>query len=362
MQIVLTVNGTSFDGWKSIRISAGLDRLARDFDLGITFKMPGNTDIYKRVSPYDECTLTIDGEPILTGYVYAVPIRYDASTVSISLVGRSKTSLLIDCSTLGKSQYKATSAERIITEICAEYGIEVDNQKAVTGTLISFVTEKGEKVIDSLRKIIAKHRIVLTDDGEGRLVIAKIGAIKANDALVLGENILQCDAPNDWKEVYSEYRIAAQSASGAPNDADDGDGSEVEGGFTFERSITGELKPRRVLVIRESGKAISASVDARLQWEKLKRIADAKQRTYTVSGWQQSNGELWKPNQLVLVKDPLSGVEAEMLITECNYLSNPVLKTEITVSDPQGFGEIPQTNNSKNTQKNKPWNFIPKGL
>lgn len=53
----------------------------------------------------------IGDEPVLTGYVEALPLRYDASSVSMGIVGRSKTADLVDCSALPLQQSGKTCSE-----------------------------------------------------------------------------------------------------------------------------------------------------------------------------------------------------------------------------------------------------------
>ncbi|WP_369603897.1 phage baseplate assembly protein, partial [Klebsiella quasipneumoniae] len=42
--VTLSAGGYDYAGWKSVRISAGLERQARDFELGITWSWPGGGD------------------------------------------------------------------------------------------------------------------------------------------------------------------------------------------------------------------------------------------------------------------------------------------------------------------------------
>lgn len=55
--------------------------------------------------------MLIGDEPVLTGYVEALPLRYDASSVSMGIVGRSKTADLVDCSALPLQQSGKTCSE-----------------------------------------------------------------------------------------------------------------------------------------------------------------------------------------------------------------------------------------------------------
>lgn len=362
MNLILKVNGVEYGGWKDINIGAGIDRVCRDFTLSITWKWAGNTNVLNRIKPFDLCEVWIDGDKIITGYIYSAPINYSADTVQTTITGRSLTSSLVDCSAIGNSQYRKRKAGDVITAIAKEYGVKVIDNSGST-ELLDFVIEKGEKCFEAFQRIIKNERLLITDNGDGELVLANVGELKADDALVLGKNILACNAENNWSEVYSEYRVNSQSASGAPNEADDDDADShnVEGGFTFERSIKNELPIKRVLVIKSDGKSSSAQLNARLEFEKLNRLGKAKERTYTVQGWRQSNGKLWLPNMLVEIDDWLAGVTGQMLITEVSYRVSNGHTAELKLSSPEGYGEFKERVVKKNKDTGDKWAFVPKG-
>lgn len=44
--VTLRVNGREWNGWTSVRIGAGIERLARDFSVEITRQWPGDEGIF----------------------------------------------------------------------------------------------------------------------------------------------------------------------------------------------------------------------------------------------------------------------------------------------------------------------------
>ncbi|HBP8897176.1 TPA: baseplate protein, partial [Escherichia coli] len=89
--VLLRVSGREWGGWTSVRISAGINRIARDFNVAITTRWPGSRDYQPRIKNGELVEVLIGDDPVLTGYVEALPLRYDASSVSMGIVGRSKT-------------------------------------------------------------------------------------------------------------------------------------------------------------------------------------------------------------------------------------------------------------------------------
>lgn len=84
--VILTVNGLNYGGWKSISISAGLERLARDFTLSITWKWPSNT-VQRPPQAGQKCQVYIGNDLVLTGYIFATPVSYDENSITLAVQG-----------------------------------------------------------------------------------------------------------------------------------------------------------------------------------------------------------------------------------------------------------------------------------
>ncbi|WP_050010630.1 phage baseplate assembly protein [Herbaspirillum sp. B65] len=94
--VTLNVNGQDYAGWMDVDIGAGVLRVARDFTLTVTWDWPGNQRGQVRVRQGDQCEVRIDGQLVLTGYVFGTPIRYDDKSISLSIKGRALTADLVD--------------------------------------------------------------------------------------------------------------------------------------------------------------------------------------------------------------------------------------------------------------------------
>lgn len=309
----LLVNGTEFGGWKSVAIQAGIERQVRDFDLTITNSWPGNTEIPRRVHPGDACEVWIGDDKVLTGYVDATPVSYDGQTVSVGVRGRSKTGDLVDCAAITKtSQWSGAKIERIAADLAKPYNVEVVTQ-VDTGAPLSHANEQGETVFESIERMLKLRQQLATDDAFGRLVFISVGSAgKATTALVTGENVLKCDAPLDFKDVYTEYVVKGQRPG---SDEEFGDAVAGETATITDDTIS----RRRVLVIKQGGESTGSSATDRVRYERAHRKAMALATTYTVNGWRQVDGSLWLHNMLVRVRDPLVGFDDEFVIAEIKY-------------------------------------------
>jgi len=372
----LVVKGAEYGGWKSVRIEAGIERQARSFDLAVTDRWPGQGDIPRRIVPGDPCQVFIGDDLVMTGYVDATPIRYDGRNVTVGVRGRSKTADLVDCcpigsgqSTAGKggtwgdvigkdgrlgrvvvppakaaNQWRNLPLEDIAAALASPYGVrvlaEVDTGKAIAEHQV----QQGETVFESIDRMMRLRHVLSTDNERGDLVLIDVGSGgRAATALELGVNIRSSSTDLDYKGVFSEYVVKGQRAG---NDNEHGSAVAEEEATAGDDDDTADsaaaadsrAKRRRVLVIKQSGHADEGTCKDRAEYERAHRAAKALQTTYTVAGWRQESGALWLPNQLVRVRDPLIGFDAELVIAEVAWvIDENGQRAELRVGPPDGY-------------------------
>lgn len=382
----LLVGGKEYGGWKSVRISAGIERQARDFDLEVTDRWPGQTDIPRRIQPGDPCQVYVGQDLVLTGYVDATPIRYDGRSVGVGVRGRSKTADLVDCCPVptGEStavaaaaggggewadvivdgaaaskpavvrpqpqsahQWRNAKLETIAAALAAPYGVRVIAEVDTGPAIPDHQVQIGETVFESIDRMMRLRHVLSTDNAQGDLVFIDVGSSgRAGTALDLGRNILSGDAALDYKGVFSEYIVKGQRSG--TDEQFGADASEEEGVSleTARTTVTGETATardaratrRRVLVIKQSGQADDGTCQERAEYERAHRAAKALQTTYTVQGWRQDDGSLWIPNLLVRVRDKLIGFDTEMVIAEVSWILDAQgQRAEIKVGPRDGY-------------------------
>lgn len=89
--------------WTSISITSELNTLARSFSIGVTAKLP-NATLPTKFNVGDPIQVYIDDDLVLSGYIDATPISYDANSVTATISGRSKTEDIVDCNPLPEGQ------------------------------------------------------------------------------------------------------------------------------------------------------------------------------------------------------------------------------------------------------------------
>lgn len=314
--VLLRVNGREWGGWTSGRIAAGIERISRDFNVQITRSWPGDESQVSRrsrIKKGDKVEVLIGDELVITGWVEATPVRYDANSISMGIVGRSKTADLVDCSAT-PSQYNGRSIVQVAADLARPFSINVVDAGGVSGVLQSVQADQGESVMDVLNKMLGLQQALAYDNAEGDLVIGGIGTVRATTALVLGENILTCDSEQSIKDRFSSYQVSGMRA-GNNDDFGEATTTAIRGMATD----TG-IARYRPLLVRQTGNATSETCAERSEFEMRQRAARTDEVTYTVQGWHQGDGKLWQPNMLVDVFDPVLGFDnREMVIAEVVY-------------------------------------------
>jgi prophage tail gpP-like protein len=276
---------------------------------------------------------------VCTGFVDAVPVNYDSHSITIDIRGRSKTADLVDCSADNPTgQFKQLKAEAIAKKLAAQYGINVVTETDTGNALTDHQIQQGETVFESLDRL-AKHRqILMTDNGNGDLVIAKPGSGgKATSSLELGVNILSASAGFDYSEVYTNYSVKGQS-SRQGNDSDWDANSAAQMASSKGTATDSSLKRRRVLVVRQSGQADGKTCQERANYEQRVRAAKAGEIRYKLVGWRQKDGSLWHPNLTVAIKDSIMQVNTQLLISEVIWtLDDGGMFAELVCISPDAF-------------------------
>ena len=334
--VTLTVDGLDYGGWKSVEISADLERQFRTFTLSVTWQWPGQT-LTAPIKPGARCQVRIGCDLVLTGFVFKAPISYDGQQISLSIQGGSVTQDLVDCAAINQpGQWRGQSVLSIVRALTAAYGVEVHSEIAETTRLQTHSIVPGETVFQSIDRLLTLYRVFSTDDADGRLVLALPGSAgRANDSLELGKNILSANAPMDFGSVFSEYRVIGQHKGDDQKSA--AAVSEVSGISRDEKAAR-----KRVTVISEPTQLTPELAQQRADWERATRTGKALTTTYNVQGWRQSNGDLWRHNLLVRVVDPVLGFDQDMLISKVTWsLSDQGSITTLQVAPPSTFDANP---------------------
>jgi prophage tail gpP-like protein len=303
----LIVGGAQFDGWQSVRITRSIENAVSDFDFSSTARWPGQANPVQ-ITPGSSCEIVFGDDLLLSGYVDVVDIAVGPSAHTISVAGRSRTAELVDCSALPElGTFRDLTLAQIAARLAAPYSVDV-SADVTTRVIRKFKAQSGESVFDAIERAARLEGILVTDDAAGVLTLTRIGAAsRAGDTLTNPGNVIEARGTFDASEVYSEYRC-----KGSRTGSDDDFGSVL---LATETIADAASERTRVLIVRAEGRATSERARARAQWEAATRAGRSVSLSYTVQGWRQSNGALWRPFELVRVRDETLRVSGEFLIT-----------------------------------------------
>ena len=333
--LTLNVNGQAFAGWTEVNVTCGVDQAVSSFDITLT-ELWADRDEPWVITPGSECTVYLDGDLVITGYVDTYAPFYDPRGHAARVVGRSKTCDVADCSAdVPSGQFSGYTLASIAKALCATVGVGVSVQADAGPAFPDVQVQQGEKIFELIERLSRLRALLVCDDARGNLVLTRVGAGRAAGALVQGQNILAAGASLGIADRYSDYIVKAQQT---PTDDIPGiSATEVIG-----EAHDGGVPRHRPKIIVCEGQADTATAIARARWEAATRAARGVDISIRVQGWRQSNGDLWRPNRLVRVRSPWLGVDQDLLIAGVNYrLGNDGTICELRLAPPAAFTPEP---------------------
>lgn len=314
--VSLAVPSGLFGGWTRTSITRGIEQISGVFEFELTERWPGQ-GVFRPIQTGDECTTSVDGEVILTGFVDDVVPSFNAEGAQLRCVGRDATGDLVDCSArFAGGEWTGADLAQIARDLLAPFGVPLSVETDIGGPWThKFALQTGESVFEALERAARMRGVLLCADGRGGLKLTRAGQSRIGTALVEGDNILAGEGFQSLRERFSEYEVLAQSPG-----SDIGFGETVSAVRALERDSG---VPRyRPLILQAEDNADQASADRRARWEKNIRIGRNARATITVQGWSHAGG-VWQPNELVDVDSPTLKLEGTFLVASVRFEQDP---------------------------------------
>ena len=348
--LTVSINNEVFDQILNLEVTRDLQNIAGTFRITLVDEARLRNALIARigaggvngpVNPGDPVTIAIDGEPVLVGWIDRPRFNWKAGRIACTIVGRDKTGDLVDCAALpnGPGQFSGVDLLQVATLVCAPFGIPVRADVDIGAPFQRLAKYKHMTALAFLESAARQRSVLLTSDGIGGLVLTRGGSTRGPAALAIGENALEIDAEWDWEQRFSDYYVMQDLGYGrigqpamnttTPPAADDGYEDTIPGsdsvlaeantgqvGHVADPEIT-RYRPTVRLTRSQSG---VSSVQEQADWALRvgKGLAD---RVYIdVLEWRAGPGNiLWRPNQVVPVWDPYSGIDRDMLIAGVTF-------------------------------------------
>jgi prophage tail gpP-like protein len=403
--VTIDIAGVSFKTFKSVSVNESLDFFGKTFNIDINIPSQDADIFYEGQG----IKIYLDDEPFLTGYIDEVDIDYSVGSCDVRFSGRDKVSDLIDSRISNKVFATPTTFENVLKKVLEAVGYEVlsatkigtsiskikipsslsslsskfniptsfeeglalaENQIAVIneyGDIEPFSNSEGigfskdESAYELIQRLADKRRLVLGTDGNGNIVIRKIGnkqaLVKLQNLTELNKkngssgtvdtsqnNIKDASVKRDLKNRYYEYKIISSSTGTNPDSKDLKDGLDnlknnivQYSGVFYDKSV----RKTRKFVDYVANLNNSQCKD-RAEWECNIRYSKSYVYSCSIVGWRQGlrpitfkslatalnspsnftkpeKNEPWQANQLVQITDNLAQVDDNLLIKDITY-------------------------------------------
>lgn len=325
--IELEVNGQPYSNFLGAVCENRLDALTNVF----SFEATSTEDLPLPFTGGEPCRVLVDGEPVLTGSIEIVGVNYSSQQHTIRIQGRGKTGDLLDSTLDSISDIRPPiNLKALIERVIQELGLDI---QVIVNTPTEDFNEAedlagpdiGENAFAFIEKYARKRQVLLTEDGDGNIVITQSSGESINSPLqnVLGSpnnNILAGSVSYDYTGRYNKYKFAsAQNPIPLVNAGETDLTSLVNqgGGVQDPASRVG-----RQLVLVAEAPYSNAQCDTRAEWEA--NIRKTRSRVYSVDldGFRNAQGDLWESNKIVSIVDQFAGINSQMLINSVTFTYN----------------------------------------
>lgn len=336
MAITIEVNGIQYDGFTDAEIEITLDTISGRFQAT-------STTLTQVISPFSvgqECVVRVDDEEVITGYIEQINVTYDAESHDIVISGRDKTADVIDSSTPEKNEFQSDlSLQGIIEKTLSNAGIADIGVIDKVGDLTNFTTgdisssDTGETIFEFLRALAEKKQVFLTTDGQGNIVISRSsgeGDIEnlISDPLNTSSNILSGLVVYESQDRFNNVQVKSQSNNSGAVSLE----SFISGNNSVNVSgnaSDSDIRSSRKLTILSNKTYNTSQLNDRAAWEvNIRRISSKRYSCLVQGHTRPDKSGIWRPNQLVKIKDVFCDLDAIMLIN--------TVKFSIALGDGQG--------------------------
>lgn len=336
--VTLVINGRIYGGWQDVRITRGVERLPSDFELQLTDFYAADADRLQ-IKPGDSCVVQIGRDAALTGYVDVVQPSITKTSHEIRVVGRSKCADLVDCSAEWPGgQIVGNSVLAIAQKLAAPYGITVDALDDPGGPIPQFNLMRGESPYDILERLCRFRQLLLYDDVDGNLLLARGSTRSAGSGFREGINVESATAAFTMHERFSEYQCYLQPVALFK---DVGNGVDLISSQPDQRVPRHRLK---VLIAESGGVAWQNVAKDRVVWEAARRYGRSYAVRLTTDSWRDKVGALYEPNTLVAIDLPTLKIRgARWAISEVTYRKGADgTRCDLLILPPAAFQPAPR--------------------
>lgn len=317
-ELTVKVSGKEYGGWKTFRMTRGLERAVADLAIDGTEHWPLLKEPW-RIPEGATIEAWLGDDKVLTGYVDSNEASFNATAHGVKIGARSKTCDLVDCSSdVAGGSFANLSLKDIAERLARPFGIDIVCDVDTGRPFPNVSVQNGEEPWKLIERLARQRRLLITDDEEGRLVITRLGRERAKDVVKHPDGgWVKITGGRDLKERFSHYIVKAQAGGEWAGVAAAGAAaalSHAEGRFTDP----GVPRYRPKLIVSESAGNSGGALE-RAEWDMRRRIGKSLKISCERIGWRQSDGTLWRPNLLTRATVPFLDCDTDMAVGEVTW-------------------------------------------
>ncbi len=317
-EITIRIGNVEWQTWSNLSVSRSLNSVASAFSAS---GKPWDSEI----NLWSPVVIKYGKQLVFTGILD----QLDASTnpqdpYEFGLMGRSKTSLLCDCSALPKT-YTYMMPDQIIRDIASQFFVSAKIEKPTLKILRNHSIEWGTTAFEAIDQLGSDFGFLATDDESGDLILTTAD-MAGNVGKLDKSNVSSIRASIDGGQRFYKYvgQVAIEDSTGKTT-------------FETATSYDDYADPNRVQYLSPSGVYDASQLKAHLDWVASTNLAQSIQLSIEVEGWLNPSGKLWSPNQLVSIVYPALGINDKYLIHSVNYNFDEVPTCSLSLSPQAGF-------------------------
>lgn len=318
----LIVKNNKIDFFNDIDVTLSFDSIANSFTFLYYFNPENSTQrLLSRLGGYDNCQITENGTTLINGTILSHTLNSEPQKKLSSLSGYSVTGILQDCSA-PKSAFPLQSDQLTLLQIaqkfCNPFGIGITVDSSVSSAVNSvFDVSKinpSQNIAQYLSGLASQRNIVLTHDNKKNIVFTR--AKTSQKPVEYFQTALSMSLGFNGQAMHRNITVMKQA--------------DIDGGNAGESSITNPyvIPNRSITYLQNSGTDNETELTARMALgQQLKSIV----LTIVVNKWNDSNGNIYKPNTIINVINPelLIFEKTNFFVEKVNFKENSSGKTAV---------------------------------
>lgn len=308
----LAVAGFAYESWTQAAVGYGAKQAAPAFAVTVTDATDDWGDKWNFM-PGTECSLTANGDLIVTGIIDKMTPSFDASNHTVNITGRSKSKDTIDSAAEHETGEMRNMTPLQIAQALDKQGVGFTSSAQMDKVPL-FRINPGETVFEAVERVCRKQELMLMGTPQGGIEIAAGETKRVHPALQEGDGfMLGGSATLDESDQHSEYKVRGQKVYGT-------DKGSLQVDVTTKNSNVSRHRPKHVIpesdIDEDSG-------SKRGKNHRNKQQAKGITASIKTQGWHDQNGKLWVPNTLITIISAKLKLQMDLLLNDVHLTYGP---------------------------------------